>query len=179
MSSAPPSDAVVPISLLLEHGLWHGYIEGTADPAPGIKRCLVYTQYHNMWLFWIPILIYESTTLALVIRKFYGYFKNGSLSPSLVHRVLRDMVLYLTIVFIVYIANAVLFANPDPSLASIMTPVTLVLLSVCGNRMLFDLREEKDRSSRAGLATGDTVGTLRFAMPTQHSVPAREAQGTN
>ncbi|KAJ8079434.1 hypothetical protein PM082_021952 [Marasmius tenuissimus] len=140
---------------------------GTADPVPGVQRCVVVTWYSFLWLFWIPILAYESTTLLLVLRKCHAYFNNGTLSPSLVFLLLRNMTLYLIIVFVLYIANAVLFANPDPSLSGILAPVTLVVLSICGNRMLFDLREEEDRSMQGGVRTGEaTVGTMHFAMST-------------
>ncbi|KAE9395757.1 hypothetical protein BT96DRAFT_997349 [Gymnopus androsaceus JB14] len=122
--------------------------KGASELIPGIKRCTVYTQYHNLWLFWIPILVYETTTLILVLQLFIRYLRNRKQwASNLLELLLKDMLLYLVVIFVTFICNAVLFANPDPTLAGILDPPTVVLLSILGNRMLFNLRAENKRSA--------------------------------
>ncbi|KIK54925.1 hypothetical protein GYMLUDRAFT_889919 [Collybiopsis luxurians FD-317 M1] len=57
------------------------------------------------------------------------------------------MLLYLAVIFVAFISNAYLFSNPDPSLSGMLDPLTLVFLSILGNRMLLNLRAENKRAA--------------------------------
>ncbi|KAJ4465253.1 hypothetical protein C8J55DRAFT_493520 [Lentinula edodes] len=71
---------------------------GAAELAPGFKQCTVYTQYHNLWLFWL----------------FIQYRRNRKeWTSNLLELLLNDMLLYLAIIFVAFIGNTILFANPD------------------------------------------------------------------
>ncbi|KIK56905.1 hypothetical protein GYMLUDRAFT_776452 [Collybiopsis luxurians FD-317 M1] len=121
--------------------------KGSAEITPGIRRCTVDTQFHGLWLYWIPILIYETTTLILVMRLFIQYLQNRrAWALNLLRLLLKDMLLYLAVIFASFVTNAVLFSNPDPILAGLVEPVTVVLLSILGNRMLLNLRAENKRA---------------------------------
>ncbi|KAF5379554.1 hypothetical protein D9757_009259 [Collybiopsis confluens] len=121
--------------------------KGAAEVIPGIKRCTVYTQYHGLWLFWIPIIVYETTTLVLVLRLFILYLRNRKgWASNLMELLLKDMLLYLAVIFIAFVSNAYLFSNPDPSLSGLLNPPTVVFLSILGNRMLLNLRAENKRA---------------------------------
>ncbi|KAJ3848981.1 hypothetical protein EV368DRAFT_86011 [Lentinula lateritia] len=122
---------------------------GAAQLAPGFKQCTVYTQYHNLWLFWVPLLVYETTTFILVFRLFIQYRRNRKeWTSNLLELLLNDMLLYLAIIFVAFIGNAILFANPDPTLSGILDPPTVVLLSILGNHMLLNLRAESKRAAQ-------------------------------
>ncbi|KAJ3806611.1 hypothetical protein F5876DRAFT_68805 [Lentinula aff. lateritia] len=89
---------------------------GAAQLAPGFKQCTVYTQYHNLWLFWL----------------FIQYRRNRKeWTSNLLELLLNDMLLYLAIIFVAFIGNAILFANPD-----------------VGNHMLLNLRAESKRAAQ-------------------------------
>ncbi|KAF8975018.1 hypothetical protein BDQ17DRAFT_1441682 [Cyathus striatus] len=117
---------------------------GTSNLAPELHRCvLTSTPYKLLWTFWIPIMIYEITTLVLVARKLYLYAtKKYEWTSELLETILKDTALYLVVILAMFIGDAVLFANPDPSLAGVLVPISLVTLSVLGNRMLFNLRAQ-------------------------------------
>ncbi|KAJ4492503.1 hypothetical protein C8R41DRAFT_981163 [Lentinula lateritia] len=130
-------------------GVVGSHSKGAAQLAPGFKQCTVYTQYHNLWLFWVPLLVYETTTFILVIRLFIQYRRNRKeWTSNLLELLLNDMLLYLAIIFIAFIGNAILFANPDPTLSGILDPPTVVLLSILGNHMLLNLRAESKRAAQ-------------------------------
>ncbi|KAE9391074.1 hypothetical protein BT96DRAFT_925523 [Gymnopus androsaceus JB14] len=165
-------------------GVVGSHSKGASELIPGIQRCTVYTQIHNLWLFWIPILVYETTTLTLVLHLFIRYLRNRKQGAShLLELLLKDMLLYLVVIFVAFVSDAVLFANPDPTLSGILDPPTVVLLSILGNRMLFNLRAENKRAAAgmvyqsgdlenrdgghshvgAGRTTGIGLESMRFA----------------
>ncbi|KAG7100279.1 hypothetical protein E1B28_002052 [Marasmius oreades] len=153
-------------------------IEDTGDPAPGLTRCTVLSQFHDLWLFWLPILVYEATTLVLVAWQFYGNVrdtrKQAMTESPLVRLVTRQTMLYLLVVFIMFIANAVVNNHQDPSLAIILTPATTVVLSILGNRMMFSLRQELrvNVGGRTDAHTTINLGTWHAARPQESTIMA-------
>ncbi|KDR69367.1 hypothetical protein GALMADRAFT_271996 [Galerina marginata CBS 339.88] len=148
-------------------GLVGSHTKGTNNLAPGFKACYVYTPLKNLWTFWIPILIYETTTLILVSRKYYEYVTDVvHWNSPLLEVILKNTLLYLIIVFAIYIASSVLYSIPDPSISSLLDSMTIAMLSILGNRMLFNLREEGMRElSEASESEGTQLETLNFTSP--------------
>ncbi|KAF9258684.1 hypothetical protein L218DRAFT_1063140 [Marasmius fiardii PR-910] len=153
---------------------------GTSEIASGRTLCLVYTQYHNFWLYWAPIFVYEFTTLVLVAKKYYGYLMDSNhtlVNSPLVRLVIKEMVFYLFLVFLLFTGNEVLFANPDPSLTGLLIPVALVVLSILRSRMLFSLLKESGSESvvvagdpSVQLETWHAAPVTERTIPTTHSV---------
>ncbi|KAF9542943.1 hypothetical protein CPC08DRAFT_700589 [Agrocybe pediades] len=140
------------------------HTKGTNEPAPGIKECFIFTPYKHLWLFWVPIFVYEITTLGLVARKFYDYFTRPfQWTSSLLEGILQVTFTYLGTMLGLFIGECLLFASPDPQKASLLNPITLVMLSIFGNRMLFMLRKQGRRIH--GAPEGETevnLETLHF-----------------
>ncbi|KAF9069367.1 hypothetical protein BDP27DRAFT_1420998 [Rhodocollybia butyracea] len=137
-------------------GVTGSHSKGSVDLAPGVQRCTVYTPLHGLWLFWIPILVYETTTLALVNKIFIQYLRNRKQwSSNLLELLVKDMLLYLAVILVLFVSNAIFFANPDPTISGTLNPPTVVLLSILGNRMLLNLRAETKRA-KTGVVYEDT-----------------------
>ncbi|KAF8989531.1 hypothetical protein BDQ17DRAFT_1434376 [Cyathus striatus] len=99
-------------------------LSGTSNPAPEVHQCvLTTTPSELLWIFWIPIMRCNWTS-------------------ELLEMILKDTMMYLVIILSLFIADAVFFANPDPSLAGVIAPVAEVMLSILVNRMLFNLRAQ-------------------------------------
>ncbi|KAF9078028.1 hypothetical protein BDP27DRAFT_1207742, partial [Rhodocollybia butyracea] len=108
----------------------------------------------------IPILVYETTILVLVFKLSIQYQRNRKeWSSNLLELLLKHMFFYFAFIFTLYISNAVLFANPDVrSIQGILTPIIVVLLSVLGNRMILNLREE-NKWANAGILSQEGENT--------------------
>ncbi|KDR73851.1 hypothetical protein GALMADRAFT_269435 [Galerina marginata CBS 339.88] len=138
---------------ILVLGLVGRHSKGTNSIAPGINACLVYTPFKNLWEFWVPILVYETTTLILVSRKYYEYVTKAiHWNSPLLEVILKNTFLYLAIVFGIYIGSSVLWSMSDP-LSGLLDSTTVAMLSILGNRMLFNLREEGMRGDGSGELT--------------------------
>ncbi|KAF9078031.1 hypothetical protein BDP27DRAFT_1310626 [Rhodocollybia butyracea] len=85
----------------------------SADLAQG---CTISTPLRNLWLVWIPILVYETTILVLVLKRSIQYQQNRKeWSSNLLELLLKHMFFYFAFIFTIYVSDAVLFANPDVS----------------------------------------------------------------
>ncbi|CAL1715324.1 unnamed protein product [Somion occarium] len=143
---------------------------GTTTPAPGLSQCTIETPYKVLWLFWIPILVYESTGFSMVLYKAYQYLKERRLlrgtsfhTDSLIAVLYRDSLLYFAGIFALYVTTCVIFSNPDPSISGIMDGPTLVLDAIMGSRVLFNLRsEDRKRENVKSTAVGN-ITTVEFA----------------
>ncbi|KAF9258573.1 hypothetical protein L218DRAFT_948292 [Marasmius fiardii PR-910] len=121
------------------------FLQAISDPAPGVRRCTVVTEYHVLWLFWIGILVYEATVMTLVVWQFYKYLKDRKKQKAeslLIELILKHTMFYLLLVFVMFIANTIIASLADPTLPAMLTPLTKTILSILGNRILFSLRRE-------------------------------------
>jgi len=138
---------------------------GTDHPTSDLQHCAVQSQYHFLWAFWIPVLCYESVMFSLVAYRTYIYLQNRRTYVSQILDVLlRDSLIYFATILVLFVLNSVLFSLPDPSTAGLVTCPTLVLLSIMGNRMLLNLREEDAKSLVGPAASQQGPGeSLHFA----------------
>ncbi|KZV90305.1 hypothetical protein EXIGLDRAFT_770962 [Exidia glandulosa HHB12029] len=145
----------------------------TETPYVGARQCTVTTQYGFLWAFWLPILAYEGLAFYLIAAKALQFIRedqNGWRS-SLIHVLLRDSLLYFALIFVLSIANAVLFGGKDPSLAGILEPITAVLLSLMGSRMLLNMQEELVIKEDSDLSTpGRQTTAMGFGVATEAEV---------
>ncbi|KAF5367710.1 hypothetical protein D9758_009839 [Tetrapyrgos nigripes] len=126
----------------------------------------------------IPIMVYETVTIGLVANQLRLYLKNRSqFTSNLIELVLRNTLLYLGSMFVFYIASAVLFANPEQTLTSVLNSLTLSALSVLGNRMLLDLRAEHERKREGG--TFATTSYIRRELETVRFADRADVQGSH
>ncbi|KAF9256431.1 hypothetical protein L218DRAFT_949984 [Marasmius fiardii PR-910] len=131
-------------------------------------------QLHNVWAVWLPIIFYETITLALVARQFYSHcllkHERSTIQSPLMHLVIKKTLIYLLLwvptpsVLTLLIINAAFFGGLDVVSTGAFTPIVMVMLSTVGNRMLFSLRQEVtgDWSITGG---NSHISTLQFHVP--------------
>ncbi|KZV88798.1 hypothetical protein EXIGLDRAFT_838983 [Exidia glandulosa HHB12029] len=166
------------ISLLVAATLGSAAIAGavgsrtkaTETPYVGARQCTVTTPYGFLWAFWLPILAYEGLAFYLIAAKALQFIREdqSGWKSSLIQVLLRDSLLYFALIFVLSIANAVLFGGKDPSLAGILEPITAVLLSLMGSRMLLNMQEELVIKEDSDLSTPTTA--MGFGVATEAEV---------
>ncbi|KAF9257447.1 hypothetical protein L218DRAFT_949166 [Marasmius fiardii PR-910] len=118
----------------------------------------------------LPILFYEFITLSLVARQLYSYHllrdNNGMIRSSLMQLVIQETMVYLLLwVFRLNSSQHAVFDNSNAlSLAGAFTPITMVMLSIVGNRILFGLRRAFVGDSSSA-AWNYHMSTLNLRMP--------------
>jgi len=154
--------------------------------------------FHDLWTIWLPLIVYETASFALILYKAYRFLLNRKTfhqfgvaaegGSRLVAVVYRDSLLYFAAIFALYITNCVLFAGPDPTLNGIIVNPTTVLLTLIGNRIMLNIRAEDNNVTpttsdeirlstfRFGASASTTVGTGDVSLTRGAQVQASQPE---
>jgi len=91
-----------------------------------------------------------------------------SSATRLIYVLYRDAVIYFGAIFLIFVATCILFSNSDPGITGDMDGPTLTLMSILGNRVLFNLRAEDARLRSVGNRGSDGVQEVSVGNNHRH-----------
>ncbi|KAF8878532.1 hypothetical protein BD779DRAFT_1676804 [Infundibulicybe gibba] len=98
--------------------------------------------------FWITPVVVETILFGLVIYRAFAWWKNGSLrQDSLI--LARDSTLYFAIIFVLLVANLIVFYLAPAFLTSMLVTPTNTAGCILGSHMLLHLRQLVDTDAEA------------------------------
>ncbi|KAF5364926.1 hypothetical protein D9758_008185 [Tetrapyrgos nigripes] len=141
---------------------------GSVSLGPSIHRCTRYTRFSLTFLFWIPVILYQSVTLSLVLKKLWDHLHNSQTSNPLMKMILKKIMVFLGVLLSLALINCILSTNPDPPVTTLLNSITAVIVSLLGNRMLFSLRAYNTKNEFSGtfgvsgISLSDISGEMQF-----------------
>ncbi|KAL0958455.1 hypothetical protein HGRIS_000597 [Hohenbuehelia grisea] len=128
-------------------------VKAHARHIPGGTFCVPDEVGDHFYLFWVPILAFESLLVGLAL--FRGF--QGVLSPEtslfrsgrqLVNVLLRDSVLYFMVMFATYLTNLLVWIGASPNLLEVPIGFSVAMSCVLGNRVILNVRRTAERAKR-------------------------------
>ncbi|KAH8914366.1 hypothetical protein BT69DRAFT_1358049 [Atractiella rhizophila] len=108
---------------------------------PGLRGCISVVRggQNHQWIYWVPLLFYDTTATIFMLVWLIAQRQNGKLSllPSVFF---RDGVLYFVIVTICNLINVVFFSLPTERNPTLNCPLTLTFTSIMATRIVLHLR---------------------------------------
>ncbi|EKM76900.1 hypothetical protein AGABI1DRAFT_93821 [Agaricus bisporus var. burnettii JB137-S8] len=99
----------------------------------------------NFFLFWVPLLVFESLLCGMAVYKGYQSFKAGATmlhsGSRLLSILIRDSVLYFIIIASAYLACLLLWILARQTLLEIPIGFTVAMSCVLANRVILNVRE--------------------------------------
>lgn len=135
------------VAMGLLEGFGYANVKATSQPVPGLHVCGPGTAHnlpHYVFAFWLPPLIIEGVSVALVSHKALLYFRgevpNNWAGTRLMHSLLKYSVFYFAVVLSLYLGNLYIWDRLPTNTFELLIPLTYALPSIAGNRMLLSLR---------------------------------------
>ncbi|KAH7908662.1 hypothetical protein BJ138DRAFT_1115649 [Hygrophoropsis aurantiaca] len=130
------------------------YAPAIAQPAPGFVVCST-TLPPYFAAYWIPILAFEITLLALMLAKGWQNFRqqnvtavSGMTGKSLGNLLVRDSIIYFVVINAAYLANAAVWYWEPSTLVEAASPWGVLLPPLMASKLLLNLRDAFYRGSR-------------------------------
>jgi len=146
------------------------HVTAISELIPGQRFCIPLGISPNFYIFWIPILAFESLLggLALIrgirnTRSDRGIFYFGR---DLVNILIRDSVLYFLVIVVTYLTNLVVWATQSEYVTEIPIGFTVAMSCVMGNRIILNVRGVKRE------IMSSSVETPQFLQFHQHTLPS-------
>jgi len=116
-------------------------IDVTPYTLQGIRMCNPTYLPHYAFLFWVPIIVFETFLFSLALRMAYhNYLEIGSLlGVSLFHVILRDNFIFFVCAFAIYIITAVTWLSADPRYFTVPGSLTCSFTTIMGCRLILNL----------------------------------------
>ncbi|GLB38914.1 hypothetical protein LshimejAT787_0600760 [Lyophyllum shimeji] len=121
-------------------------ITATAFPlTPNLIFCVPSNISHQFFVFWIPMLAFETLMCGLALYKGYETFRtSGSRFRTgryLVGILIRDSVLYFLVMFATYLTNLLVWITASQNLLEIPIGFSVALSCVMGNHIVLNVRQ--------------------------------------
>jgi len=134
-------------------------VKARAHRVPGVTFCVPDQVGDHFYLFWIPILVFESLLVGLALfRGFQAVLSSdGSLFRSgrqLVNVLIRDSVLYFMVMFATYLTNLLVWIGASPNLLEVPIGFSVAMSCVLGNRIILNVRRTAEQAKRRGSPKG-------------------------
>jgi len=116
-------------------------IDVTPYTLQGIRMCNSTYLPPFAFLFWVPIVVFESFLFSLALRMAYhNFLEIGSWrGVSLLHVVLRDNFIFFVIAFASYIITAVTWLTANPRYFTVPGSFTCAFTTIMGCRLILNL----------------------------------------
>ncbi|KAF4564007.1 hypothetical protein EYR36_003256 [Pleurotus pulmonarius] len=138
-------------------------ITAHAHAVPGVRFCIPNQIGDHFFLFWIPVLCFESLLVGLALfRGFQGALSDGSLFRSgraLVNVLIRDSVLYFLVMFATYLTNMLVWIGAPQSLLEVPIGFSVAMSCVLGNRIILNVRRTTRDAELAKAARDEALGS--------------------
>ncbi|KAJ8508721.1 hypothetical protein ONZ45_g9042 [Pleurotus djamor] len=138
-------------------------ITAHAHAVPGVLFCLPNKVGDHFFLFWIPVLCFESLLVGLALfRGFQAILSDGSLFRSgraLVNVLIRDSVLYFLVMFATYLTNMLVWIGAPQSLLEVPIGFSVAMSCVLGNRIILNVRRTTRDAERAKAAREEALAS--------------------
>ncbi|KII87605.1 hypothetical protein PLICRDRAFT_176401 [Plicaturopsis crispa FD-325 SS-3] len=115
--------------------------------------------------YWIAPVVVESIFFALTISRTFAWIRNRESVPPTLGLLARDSLVYFAVVFVLLIANLLVFEYAPPTLSSLLVTPSNTAGCIAGSRMLLNLRNS---FSRRPPQTADMELSLRPDLPEYH-----------
>ncbi|KAH7925395.1 hypothetical protein BV22DRAFT_1034071 [Leucogyrophana mollusca] len=129
------------------------YSPALAQPAPGFVVCSM-TLPPYFAAYWLPILAFEITLLALMLIKGWHNFRqqnvtvvSGMTGQRLGNLLVRDSIIYFVVINAAYIANAVVWYWEPSTLVEAASAYGVLLPPLMASKLLLNLRDAFYRGS--------------------------------
>jgi len=123
----------------------NGTVTGT--PLPGIHYCYTSSRRPILYLYWIPIFVYELIMLVMVaVKAFYALPSiidaEASSGARVVRVLFRDYLIYFIVMVGFWGTDLGLLASHNVDIGALVTPPTQAIAAILGTRLLLNLRIE-------------------------------------
>jgi len=133
------------------------HLSVTAHPFPGLTICANTNDAPILYAVWIPVLVFEAVAFALAMFKvclhLRSEFQAGGFGASLMEVILRDNIIYISVVTAIYVSNGMLWRFGPPMMREVIDGPSVAIVSILGTRMLINLRERHDESTHPSFGT--------------------------
>ncbi|KAG8748671.1 hypothetical protein FRC10_000062 [Ceratobasidium sp. 414] len=147
---------LVPMVLLfLAQAIGMAAIIGTAfekmqagnEPVPGFRACALKGVPSRMYIYWATNLSFEAILFSLAVFKAWQNFtgrkgtRPGWSGPRILNILIRDSILYFSVIFVTYVMNLTAWSTGGGSLYQLAIALAIALRASMGSRLLLNVRE--------------------------------------
>ncbi|EPQ56629.1 hypothetical protein GLOTRDRAFT_138308 [Gloeophyllum trabeum ATCC 11539] len=125
-------------------GMTYKQIIVASEPIPGVIICTPVGIPDFFFVFWVPIVVFESILFLLVVIQGVGHLKERSCSWSpttLMDVLVRDSILYFFLTLTTYITNAVVWMTMSSTWLEVPEGFALAATCIMGSRLVLNMRE--------------------------------------
>ncbi|KAG7091384.1 hypothetical protein E1B28_010422 [Marasmius oreades] len=127
-----------------------------------LRRCLTLMRNKEVYVCWILLMIYDSTSFILMAIPGFQAYRTGG-SSNLVKVVYRDGVIYYALIFMVSLINVIIILLLPADLVIIISPFERVLHSVLASRAILHIRKVALRDNiQTDVTFGGMMTTIDF-----------------
>jgi len=151
--------------------VYRGLPHGIPRPYDQLTGCYVSGQPAFYFLTWIPALIFETILCTLMLYKAWETYRlGGDKASPLLRLIIRDSVLYFSIIFVALVVNCLIWALASANLLEVALGWAAALPCSLGCRLLLNMRQR----TKGAVSSQTTIMDIEFgavgSIPVSRSV---------
>ncbi|KAG9098023.1 hypothetical protein FS749_004909 [Ceratobasidium sp. UAMH 11750] len=122
-------------------------MEAVNELVPGFRACSLKGVPTRMYIYWATNLSFEGILFCLAVFKAWQNFagRRGTRptwsGPRILNILIRDSILYFSVIFVTYVMNLVAWSTGGGSLYQLAIALAIALRASMGSRLLLNVRE--------------------------------------